>query len=442
VADFAPVGPDQLSQWLALGALVLLGLLVLWVLDSRRIVAAYLVGGTGVLMDVQVGRVHAFTIATLLWLACTKPVGGRRWIPALTLGTAAGLLSVTVLFGDLVNSRTLALQLMAFSITAGSLYLRSDAEDARAMLRGAFYTITAGAVVGLLQVAGVIQIELWHTQVSSIGRPVGIWPEPDWMGLMGALGLLLAWRLPLSQLMRTVALSVNGLAFVLAFARAAWVALAVTVIVVVVTQLIASRRAERARGRGSAVLVLLLVAVVLLVANPDLRSDLGRRLDTLTAGAEDDVSGQARVLQTRALLFLADSAFPFGHGLSASGRVGVTGDLFLQVSSVNNVASNWLLGMWVDGALLALPLIVFLAYVALRELHRLEGQLLLVVLLNSLWSNAVFMPVTWLCLGLAMHQLATRSAAATGDVGPTVTGAGRFLGRGVRLRRLEAPDPA
>lgn len=384
-------------------------LLVLAALKARRAVAAWIVGGAGVLMAAQVGGAHLFTLATMLWLVFTRPTG-RSVFRATGLLVAAGGLAVTVLFGDLVNSRSLALQLMALAVTAVAIAMRAEDHDTRAMIRGALAVITFGASVGALQVAGVIPMELWHLDVSSIGRPTGIWPEPDWMGLMAALGLVLAWRLPLSPLVRTAALSLNGLMFVLAFARAAWVALAVSVVLLVVLQFFTSRRAERPVGqrRGGAVAVLLLLCVGLLVASPELRSDLGRRVESLTTSSTEDVSGQARIGQTRALLHLADSAAPFGHGLSASGRVGVTGQLFLRGESVNNVASNWLLAMWVDGALLALPLIGFLLVFALRGARTIPGQMLVVVLVNSLFSNATFMPVAWLALALTLLAVTPR----------------------------------
>lgn len=400
------VNADELMPMVLFGSALFAGLVLLVVLGSRRTVAGWLVGGAGVLMGAQVGGVHVFTIATVVWVLFTPKGRHDRDGRALLLVGSAVLLSTSVLFGDLVNSRTLALQLVALAFNAAMIAVRAEAQDVAAMLRGALVVITVGGVVGLLQVFGVIPLELWHINVSSIGRPTGIWPEPDWMGLMGALGLVLAWRLPLAPLTRVVCLSVSGASFVLAFARAAWVALAVCVVVALVAGAL-SRRREKVAGRGRvlAVVVLLVVGVVGLTASPELRSDLGRRVDSLTSSAAGDVSGQARVQQIEGLLFLSESALPFGHGLSASGRVGVSGRLLLSGDSPNNVASNWILALWVDGALLALPLIGFLLYFALRGVRLLPGQLLVVVLVNSLFSNAVFMPVAWLVLGLAMQAL-------------------------------------
>lgn len=402
----------------------LLGLVVLFVLRDRRLVAAYLVGGTGALVGAQIASVHLFTAAIGLWLLFTRPAASRQWLRVLLLMTVAGMLVTTVLFGDLVNSPTLALQLLALTGSASLIALGADARDGEAMLRAALAVITVGALVGLGQMAGIVPIETWHVEVSALGRPTGIWPEPDWLGLLAAVGVVLAWRLPLGPWLRTVALTVNSAGVVLSFARAAWVALAVSVAVLVVTRMFARRRASAPDrgGRGRGLVVLLLLGVLALAVSPELRSDLGRRVDTLTGQSTEDVSGQARLQQTRALLYLADTAAPFGHGLSASGRVGVSGALLIGVQSPNNVGSNWMISLWVDGALLALPLILFMLIFALRGTVEPPGQALLLVLVNSLFSNGFFQPITWLLLGLTMAALAPRPSPAAA---PAVAREGR-----------------
>lgn len=401
----------QLVAWSAVGAAILFGFVVLAVLDSRRTVAAWLVGGAGALVGVQVEGAHVCTILTVVWLLFTHPTGGNRQVlrSVVLLGSAAALAS-TVFVGDLVNSKTLALQLLALAVTAVIIAVRAGPEDFAPMLRGVLLICTLGATVALLQVVGVIPTELWHTEISSIGRPAGIWPEPDWVGLYSALGLVLAWRLDLGTLIRTAALSINGLAFVLAFARAAWLALAVSIALIGLARFFAKRHQGKAqvKGRSQAVAVLIVVALCALAASPSLRADLGRRLGTLVASTAEDVSGQARMQQIEGMLYLADSAAPFGHGLSASGRVGVSGILTLTGQARNNVGSNWILALWVDGALLAVPLILFMLYFAARGAALLPGQLLVVVLVNSLFSNGFFMPITWLCLGLTMLAVQQR----------------------------------
>jgi O-Antigen ligase len=411
------VSADELVTWFAVGGSVGALLVVISLATSARTVFAFLIGATGVLMQAQIGGAHAFTIVTFAWLVVAgRRKGAERAARTGLLLAAAGLLAFTAIFGDLVNSRTLAVQLLALSASAGALAVWATSADVRLILRAALLTITAGAAVGLLQVLHVIPVsqDLWSAEVSQIGRPVGIWPEPDWLGLFSALGLVLAWRLVLSPLVRTVALTLNGLAFLLAFARAAWLALLVSIVLVAVIRFVTSARREGIGGRGAPLVVLLMVACVVLVANPTISSDVGRRVESLVSTSSDDVSAKARVQQTNGLLTLGQTAFPFGHGLSASGRVGVSGRLYIGITPQenNNVGSNWILAMWVDGALLAIPLVLFVLLIAIRGARLLPGQLLVIVLFSSLWSNAFFLPVTWLCLGLIMRELPARGRPA------------------------------
>jgi len=51
---------------------------------------------------------------------------------------------------------------------------------------------------------------------------------------------------------------------------------------------------------------------------------------------------------------------------------------------------------------------LFLVGVAVRGASGLPGQMLVVVLVSSLWSNALFQPVTWLCLALTLWELPAR----------------------------------
>jgi hypothetical protein len=100
------------------------------------------------------------------------------------------------------------------------------------------------------------------------------------------------------------------------------------------------------------------------------------------------------------LLRLAETAPLYGHGISASGRVDVHGNLIFGTVSENNVSSNWILAMWVDGKLLALPLITLLLVVAALRAGTIPGQLLVIALANSIFSNATYVPIVWALLGL------------------------------------------
>jgi hypothetical protein len=372
---------------------------------------AVLIGVSAGLVGVQVLRVHVFTILVVLWFVMpngnTNRGSGKR---IYALGASSLLLAVTTLFGDLVVSPTLGLQLLALTTSACMIIARSTELDRKDMLFGLLAVITVSSTLGLLQVAKIAPIEIWHVHVSSVGRPIGIYPEPDYLGLFSGLGLILAWRMPLPPLLRTSCISVTGAAFVLAFARAAWIGVAASVALVVVLSLIRAKNPSppKAAGRGKwpAVLLLSAAGIAFLTVNQSFAADFVRRLEGTISVGSNDISGQARVRQFDALLHMASTAPWYGHGLSANGRVGIWGGFNSgdAADTSNAVGTNWLLSLWVDGKLMALPLIVLLIVVALVAGRTLAGQMLVVVLLNNLFSNTTFSPITWLLVGLAFSS--------------------------------------
>ena len=388
----------------ALLALAFMAVCLLARYKSARSLTAFAVGATGSLVDAQFFGIHLFTMAVVVWASTTRPSRDRAPLHrAFLLMVFAGMLASTSMFGDLVNSASLGLQLVALTFCAAVILRRSDSHDQLIMMRGLFACVTVGSGVALLQFTQVIPATLLHRDISTLGRPIGIWPEPDWLGLFAAVGLVLAWRMASPAKFRGMFITINGLALILAFGRAAWLALAVSVALLTLLRLFQQpKTAPRSRGRIQAVLALGLVAIIPLGMSPTLRSDLYQRVTSTVSSSNRDVSANARLEQMNGLLYLAESAAPLGHGLSASGRVGVSGRLNLGSKSPNNVGSNWLLSMWVDGALLALPLMLLLGSTALRRASSIGGQLLVIVLLSSLFSNATFFPIAWLCLGLSL----------------------------------------
>jgi len=396
-------------------AIVFLVVVFIGTVKNRPAVLAFLVGVTGVLMGIQVLQVHAFTITVVIWILFARrqfdPRSIRYIAPVLI---ASIILATTALTGDLVASPTLALQLLGLTVSASLIIAFSTEADRRLMIFGMLTFATLSSTLGLLQVAKIAPIEIWHASVSALGRPIGLYSEPDWFGLFAGLGMVIAWRTPMRPTLRTIAITVNAAAFILAFARAAWVAVGVSVVIVIVVAILRQRRVKKAtKGRQAAVGLLALGATGVLLFLPQLVSDLTTRLaNTLTPGAAGpDISGQARINQIASLTELANSAPYNGHGLSASGRVMVFGGIATGSSS-NAVSSNWLLGLWVDGAFLSLPIIAVFIIVALRTCHKLSGQLLVVVLLNSFFSNVFFTPITWILLALCLADL----LVAKGDV--------------------------
>jgi hypothetical protein len=395
----------------AVGALAFCIAVIVGNLKNKAAVLAFAVGVSGALVGIQVLQVHVFTITVVLWIVFSnRRFDSRSMRHIVVLLVAAAILAVTALIGDLVGSPTLALQLLGLAGSASLIIAFSTDSDRRNMIRGLLAFATLSSVLGLLQVVKIAPVEIWHASVSAIGRPIGLYSEPDWLGLFAGLGLIIAWRSSLTPKLRTVAISANGAAFILAFARAAWVAVAVSIVLVIIIGIIRGREQKvPGTGRLAAVGLLILGTLGVLMFVPQLVSDLTTRLaNTLTPGASGpDISGQARVNQINSLIELAQSAPFYGHGLSASGRVRVFGGIDTAHGG-NSVSSNWILGMWVDGAFLAIPIIAVFVIVAVQLARTLPGQMLLVVLLNSMFSNAFFFPITWLLIALCMSELVQR----------------------------------
>lgn len=395
------------SVSLLLVALALLALVFLWTYRDGRMCMSFLVGATAGLVAIQVFRVHLFTILVVCWVlyrgGVVNTTGLRR---ALLMSIPVGLLALTSLLGDLVNSDTLVLQLIALSLSAGLIMIFSTEKDRWYMLGGLLAMTTISSLVAVLQVAKIIPIETWHLSISSVGRPMGLYPEPDWLGMFAGIGMLMAWRMPIGKRTRIFAVTINAAAFVLAFARAAWIGVAVAVAVTVIVGWFAARRAtkQEAKGRGGALVLLSAATVGVLMFMPQLADDVSNRLGGTLQANVDDISAQARVRQIDALLRLADMAPFYGHGLSAAGRVGVWGDLDITSTVANNVATNWVLGLWVDGKFLAIPFIALLIMTAVRYCRTIQGQALAVVLVSSIFSNTTYSPEMWLLLGLCLAE--------------------------------------
>lgn len=366
-------------------------------------------GATGALIGVQVSHVHVFTVVTVFWLLRVQAKPGR-WGVAVGLGLAVIPVAITAFTGELVDNAALALQLLALAGNATMIAAKSDRDDRRLMLYGVLSTSTIASVVALMQVSGVLGVGLWHGEISSLGHPQGIYPEPNWLGLFGAIGFVLAWRMLPRSTFRNVVLALNASTLALAFARAAWLGLVAAVVLHVAFSLVDRRRESRqARGRTvPALLFLVAPAAVGLAASPGLRADLVDRAQSIFISDPDDVSGRARVQQIEGLIRLAETAPWYGHGISASGHVGVTGIYIYHPRSENSVGSNWVLSLWVDAKYLAVPLILLLIGAAAAGARTVAGQALAVVMVNDLFSNASFSPITWLLLGLVLAARSVR----------------------------------
>jgi hypothetical protein len=220
---------DILSVGLGISAAVL-GLVAVLTHPNRRNILSFLLGVSAGLVGVQIFRIHAFTILVVLW-ACLPQENTNKNAPkhVAVLAVAALLLASTTFLGELVNSPTLGLQLLGLAGSAAIVALRASRRDAKAMLWGLLVISTIGSAVGLLQVFRIIPMDLWHLDVSTVGRPTGIYPEPDWLGMFSGIGVLLAWRLAMSRPLKVSIVVIKLTVFILAMALASWVALRVSI---------------------------------------------------------------------------------------------------------------------------------------------------------------------------------------------------------------------
>ena len=220
-------------------------------LKNRDAVLAFAVGMTGALVGIQVLQVHAFTITVVLWVLITRTsfdFKSTKHIAVLLV--PALILATTALTGDLVRSPTLAMQLLGLAGSASLIVAFSTESDRRNMTGGLLAFATLSSILGVLQVLKIAPVEIWHASVSAVGRPIGLYPEPDWLGLFAGLGLIIAWRVPLHKRLRIIAITANAAAFVLAFARAAWVAVAVSIVLVIAVSMFRSRGRSEERRVG------------------------------------------------------------------------------------------------------------------------------------------------------------------------------------------------
>jgi hypothetical protein len=92
---------------------------------------------------------------------------------------------------------------------AAAIIVLATPDDVRTMLYGLLIVVSASSAWALLQVTGVVSYDVWHLQISSLGRPTGFYPEPDWLGMYAGVGAVLAWRLELTARWRVALVTLN-----------------------------------------------------------------------------------------------------------------------------------------------------------------------------------------------------------------------------------------
>jgi hypothetical protein len=120
------------------------------------------------------------------------------------------------------HSRLVALQLLLLAGSAACLVAFGDQADIKHILRGLLITTTIASVDAVLQYVGVIPYAVFL----GTDRPIGLYSEPDWLGMFSAVGLIIAFRTTTGRL-RTALVFLHLTALLLAAARAAWLAVLV-----------------------------------------------------------------------------------------------------------------------------------------------------------------------------------------------------------------------
>jgi hypothetical protein len=366
-------------------------------------VLSFVIGAAAALILVQFNGVHLYTLLVILYVAISKHTRTRIMGRLILLVAAAAIFASTVWFGALVRTDGLAIQLMLLSTTTALFVLRSADYELMIARLGLLTAVTLGSLTAIAQAIGILPEQLFQLANAELERPSGFYPEPDWLGLFSAAGLVLAVTTKSLRMRTQVALiAINAAGVMLSSARAAFLSLAVVALWAMLRAL--RGRRKRIRRQGSAKRSLAIVglggSVLALIVFPvEVETLLSRLSSALGAG---DHATRTRLNQFDGLLSLVETAPFYGHGITASGRVNGLGQIDYSSNTVGTTGSNWLLSVLGEGMLLAVPVIILLAVLAFFGNARLGSGLVLLVLVNSLFSNAMYFPLTWFAIALAL----------------------------------------
>lgn len=392
---------------LALSA-VFLALVLLRDVKQPRVILLWIIGLLAGFDTLQLSGLHLFSLACLLLpLVDLRRNSVNAWTPALTVAAAVCLAS-SVLYGSLVNNASLAGQLIVLAASAALVMLFLRPADLKHVLHGLLAATVLASVYAGLQTLQVLDPN-YFLDSSGIPRVHAYFREPDFLAAFVAIGLVLSLRLPLR---RAVQVPVAGLLLVTLIntqARGAWLAVVLSLLAAAGRRRLMSRTDRALGNRRTAAYVCAgaLATVAWLAVDEGLRSNVSRRLLAVLDGGVQDPSLRARSGQFESLVSLLQSAPWYGYGLSAAGRVTGLGQIQYGTSD-NNVATNWVLDWMVGGKLLAIPLIVLCVITAMNGAASIPGQLSVLVLANSLFSNLMLLPVAWLVLALTVVALSER----------------------------------
>jgi len=388
-------------------ATLLLALPMLLTARGGRSALLLLIGASAGFDKLQIGGVHLFTGLCLL-LPLVRggsqrlDLSRRGWVAAVLVIFCATLLALSVPFGTLVNSPAIGIQLLLLAGSAGILAVFLESEETFVVAKGFLAAVALAAIVALLQLTAVVPPNYFQDS-SGVLRVHSFYREPDFMAVYLSVGLILAYRLALKRNLQVALIVIISAPLVLSFARGSWLALLVSSLLVwLSSRLGPAQRRDPLHRRRLRILSLALGALGLaLVVNSSLRTTAVGRLAAVFNNQSGDLGVSARAGQLTALRELASQAPWHGLGLSAAGRVIGLGEVDYG-HSTNNVATNWLLDWWIGGKFLAVPLIALFVGVAALSLRRVPGHILTFLLINSLVSNVLMSPISWLALALVL----------------------------------------
>jgi hypothetical protein len=298
-----------------------------------------------------------------------------------------------------VNNRLLSIQLLLLSLSAIVVVIKSDKFDINNIVFGFVVIQSISSAFAVGQVLGLLQ-GLYYDSAFSGGRPTGLHLEPDWLGIFSSCALIVLLVSDFVFKLRWLLISLNAFALIFSGCRGAWVSL---IIVFLIFQFIKySRSFGNSSIRDTRTLFKRILPVLLfsILLEESLRLLISERVTGLFSNSVD-ISAKARVLQNETMLNLLREGQIYGHGLSASGNIGVLGGV--TTNGTNSVGSNWVLTLLVDCGVFALPFFLLIIYLIFKN-KTLTGLLVFLnIMSNSLISNVFYQPIFWLFLAIVMN---------------------------------------
>ncbi len=382
-----------------------IALALLWAWSSSRGIRVekhkylfVLIGVAGALPYFQVFQIHVFCLVVFCTIFIKDSTRRSFQLPSLILLLSTAAMASTVLWGSLVQVRTLSIQLMVLAGTAVILIYSLNIGNIQNILIGFVAFQSISAIISLFQVFHMIP-GLFFDSASPIGRPTGLHVEPDWLGIYSSCALILIAGTHLNLRWRGFQYLCNAAALAYSGCRGAWISILITIIIWGIIRVLRKKGNLRKTSRSKNFITFGAVFFFVIFLEEKLRPFMVSRFRGIFSDSID-ISAQARVLQNQTMLNLIRDGDWFGYGISASGRVGVLGGIGLNSS--NNVASNWLASLFIDTGIICIPFLVFTIFYLIKSKNLVISLAFFCLMSNALISNCFYQPIFWLFLGLTI----------------------------------------